>query len=514
MHLLKGIRKDSELWLLLLAIIFRLLLLNFNSAEWGDTYRILRAAELSRTEFYPQDEKRPPLLSLLISFHPNNMDPLLFGRYVLAFFSVISLILFYIYLKKYIKTTEYRIIGLLLFLFNPIYLYWSLRVYADVVFSVYVLFVGVLIHQASLLSNKKYLMLLGFITAFSITLRFEGYILIASLLLFIFFKDYPKLNIKNAVIASIGVASVVFPYIIFRNPLNSSYLDEPAGRTYNLMTLWVYFVSLFYSLGVIYAPAVLIISRKVIMRFLYNNLFILFFLSLSLVLILLWPAAIPRLFVSAIPFLILSFVISLESLKNIKINKQMFVIVGITLIGLFAFSQFILKLQFLLVIKWVFALVIIVNLVSLFLYYVDKKVYSYVLIVISCIIWSLATLYIHKDIYKSLADASQYLARNGKGLVIHNDINSVAEWYINYYPYRKWSMKSDFENIKLNPSVLNPTNLKSYNVRFVLVTNEQDPSWWPDLSKKPYLEEIKLFRYNVNGSTFTTAVYKVRSEYL
>ena len=107
MRLLKNIQKNSVGIVLALSILSHLFLINFNAAEWGDSYRILRAAQLSRTNFYPLDEKRPPLFSLIIANYPEGMDPLLFGRAVMSAVGILSIIAFYFLAKRFIKSQNY-----------------------------------------------------------------------------------------------------------------------------------------------------------------------------------------------------------------------------------------------------------------------------------------------------------------------------------------------------------------------------------------------------------------------
>ena len=67
MNLLKTITSHKFL-IILLYIFIHLILININVAEWGDSYRILRASEHIRNDFtYPLDEKRPPLYSIFLS---------------------------------------------------------------------------------------------------------------------------------------------------------------------------------------------------------------------------------------------------------------------------------------------------------------------------------------------------------------------------------------------------------------------------------------------------------------
>src|SRR3989344_9004953 len=96
---------EKRLFLLLLMGFFAtdILFFNVNKAEWGDSYRILRASELLKQGAYPDDEKRPPLLSLVIASRPLTIDPVIYSRIVLFVFSLCSFVLFYFLARKYIS---------------------------------------------------------------------------------------------------------------------------------------------------------------------------------------------------------------------------------------------------------------------------------------------------------------------------------------------------------------------------------------------------------------------------
>ena len=123
----------------LIAVILRLWLVNINSAEWGDSYRILRASNYVRQFSYPEDEKRPPLFSILLAIRPTGIDAVLWGRIFMLGVSFLALFVFYLLSKEYLPTQNQRLLALVFLFLNPVYLYWSVRIYADVPFSLLVL---------------------------------------------------------------------------------------------------------------------------------------------------------------------------------------------------------------------------------------------------------------------------------------------------------------------------------------------------------------------------------------
>ena len=260
-------RVPLSFYALIIFFIFHIVLFNVNTAEWGDSYRILRASEFIRQGSYPIEEKRPPLFSIFTALRPSFVDAVVWGRVVVFVFSLLAFLLFNELLKIYIKENKYRFLALLFFMFNPVYLYWSLRIMADVPFSFFVLLA---FYISKKYSNRGYLkpILLGFISGLSILTRFEGYLLFGSLILGAFFnwKDLEKIieskkcflsklfklifkNWKALVIVGLTTSFTILPWVLYRNPFKSSYFEETSRRTYDFKMIWIYFVSITYSFG-------------------------------------------------------------------------------------------------------------------------------------------------------------------------------------------------------------------------------------------------------------------------
>jgi hypothetical protein len=166
-------------------LLFRVSIFNINAAEWGDTYRILRATTFLEKSSYPKDEKRPPLYSAFLILNPNNIDPIYSSRILMIGVSLLTLFIFYLVLTKinYSLSENQKLLALLLFAFNPLYLYWSIRVYADTFFLMFAL-LAVLIYFIHQRNPKSYLLILLSLVCFlGIMTRFEGYILSAGIFL-------------------------------------------------------------------------------------------------------------------------------------------------------------------------------------------------------------------------------------------------------------------------------------------------------------------------------------------
>lgn len=557
-----------------LFILVHLLLLNINVAEWGDSYRILRASEYVRSDgIYPTDEKRPPLYSLLLSIRPENIDQILWGRLLMFFVSLVYFYLFDKFISLFIKNDKYKAIALLLFTFNPVLLYWSIRIYADTFFALIVLSTlylfliwskntGLIFKSNNL--DYKHSLILGFLTGLAVLTRFEGYLLFGSIGLSLFlllflnisslgdlnyltkskslfsiignifnsvFSYFKKDKYKNFVTLSSYILSfllTLLPWFLYRNPLDgSSYLSEPEGRSYDLKMLSIYLVSILFIYGFTSAFYFLKRSYKNISNVFSHNLVLLIFTFVYLVLILLWPAAIPRLFVPILPIFILVLILSIqdffEDYKNSDTNKihlmDLYYVIPLFLI--YIFFQYFLKLQFLVPTKILFAILLIIQVVNIFSISTRNfKLFIYSLFVSICF-WSFSVIWIHKDTFISVKNAAEYMSEELTGVVAYNDVSSVSDWYLNQkdrsinkanFEYND-NISGYFYNFE-NDDLLTQESLISKGMNYLLITNEHNTTMDISLDERPYLTLIKEFSYNVNGKIFNTRVVKLNKDYI
>ena len=529
----------AKFYAYLLFIVLHVALFNVNTAEWGDSYRILRASEYIRQGSYPSDEKRPPLFSALTAIRPNSVDPVVWGRVVVFIFSFLSLIVFDKLTQIYIKNEKYRFVSLILFILNPVYLYWSIRVMADVPFSFFVLLTFYLLskYYESLkqketdkdykINNFKSLIFMGIVCGLSILTRFEGYLLFLSVFIGVIFSQYEiffkkikikelfyliKKNRKKAIVLGLTTLITILPWLLYRNPLESEYFEEPSRRTYNFNTIWIYFSSILYIFGFTPAFFFIIKSSKNVLDFLNRNIGITTFIIVELLLILVWPAAIPRLFVPLIPFFVIILTISLESyFKNYNSGKKvdLLSLTGpIFLLFFYVLSQYFLKLQFLVPVKVAFATIVLIQIFLLFSLYSGKVKVFFYLVLVSITFWSMSVIFNHKDIYTAIKSAGIYARDNLDGKIVFNDTTSIADWYINYsYPQKdligeKW----DFSDKKR----LSYEYLLENDVSYVLVTNEDNLSFNLDMKNFRHLKLIQSFRYNIGSKEFFASIFEFK----
>jgi len=522
-HLNTGFfKKNINSVALVFFILLHVVLFNINVSEWGDSFRILRASEFLRAGSYPVDEKRPILFSLLISLRPAFIDQVSFGRGVVLVFSILSFIVFLKLLNKFADKFESKLLGLILFVFNPVYLYWSIRVMADIPFGFFALLGIFLIMQWRSELNLRRIITLSAISTLAVMTRFEGYILLASIFAGILLPEINTFNplqlLKKITPSAVRVALLylflfvlmIIPNLLFRNPFGSSYFEEPAGRSYDLKMVWIYTASLLFIFGSTLVPAQMLFGLNKVLNFLKKHTSLFVFLAADLSLCLLWPAAIPRLFVPSIPFLVILAVIVFEDIFKAGSIKPSYKLLALNVLAIlfYAVSQYFLKLQFLVLIKPIFILTIIIQIVVLFTVYFRKNSLTLLLIFISTCIWSVATIWIHKDIFISVKNGAVYAGENLKGNIAYNDVSSVSDWYINYR-YKNPGRRG-FYYYTEKKQQLEYGNLVEADIDYLLITNEHNTTMELDLQSRQYLQEMAEFRYNVNGSEFFTKIIRVK----
>ncbi len=502
MNLLKKITCADKL-IFSLFFILHISLFGINVVEWGDSYRILRAANYIKSFTYPLDEKRPPLFSAILALQPNGVDAVVFGRIVVFAFSVLSFFIFKKIAQHFIKDKKYVNVALLFFVLNPVYLYWSIRIMADVPFAFFAMLVLYLftIWSENKLLNVWRLLLLGALTSLAVLTRFEGYLLFAAICAGLFNFKFSLKNFKNIFIYGVGFASLVVPYLLYKNPFASSYLQEPTGRSYDFKMVSIYLISLLFIFGFTSAFYFIFNSYKLVWKFLITNLSISAFLALELVLILVWPAAIPRLFVCVIPFLTIILVLSMEHYfeKSTKPKPLYVLLINSLLFGAYVLGQYFLKLQFLIVLKPVFVIICILQAFIIWNIYLKNLKWFIVLVSISMLLWSITTIYIHKDIYRNIKEAA--LSVTGKDL-IYNDIDSIVMWY--------GGSDSDFCDMNKKVDEVKKC-IGKYDPDYLIVSNDHDIYYKFDGKKYQGLTLEKEFKELINGKIFYARVYKVQN---
>ncbi len=511
MNLFKLNIKNSVVVIFLLFLFLHIALFNINVAEWGDSYRILRAAEYIRAFSYPQDEKRPPLFSALLAVRPDTVDQVLWGKLIMFVISVVSFWVFYKLCRELLPdNTRAVTLAMLLFTLNPVYFYWSLRLYADVPLTLLILFAFYLLTKWRQSLTVKRLLALGFVTGLAVLTRFEGYLLFISLAVGIPFlvKAVTKEKIQKVFWFALAFVLTLLPYLYFRNPLTSAYFEEPAGRKYDLETVIIYVLSLIFMYGFVFASYFILKYKTLATGFFKEHAGIGVYVLLNLLLVLLWPAAVPRLFVSGIPFLIvvLSLGLSAHFTFNQKLSARDVIFLAVVF-GIYFIGQTKFRLQFLVPNTKILIFMLAVQAV-LVIFIVLKKFKLFIAaLIVALVVWAVSTVFLHKNVYTSLKLAADYAQQNLEGNVLYNDSSSISDWYLNQKAKNDKisGVYSDFNN----KQILTLDYLTANNIGYLLITNEHNPSLDINLAKRPYLQVIQDFQYIHGGKTFFTKVVKV-----
>lgn len=502
--------------------LLHLLLFNINTAEWGDSYRILRASESIRELSYPKDEKRPPLLSIVLAARSGSVDQVMWGRFVMLLFSLGSFLVFNKILYYFFPNdSTKRKLALLLFALNPVYLYWSIRIMADIPFTFLVLFTFYLYLWGKSKSVNSYLwpISLGLLTGLSVLARFEGYILFGSIglgLLFLGGFDGDllvkiKTHFSKILIYAFSFIVTLLPYFYFRNPLTSSYFEEPGRRVYDLNTLAVYLLSLTFLFGFVFSCYFVFLNYKRMLVIVKSNPAMSAFVLVELFLVLVWPAAVPRLLVPTVPFLVIlltdSIITYFKSTAKSSYGRYS-VLILLGLLGVYVAGQYYYKLQFLVLIKPLFVLVVLLSIFQLYFLYVRNLKLFLISLVLVLFVWSFTSIWIHKDIFGAVKEANEYAVENLEGRVGYNDVSSVSDWYLNVLSGNDNVEGFYFDLTKKENREYDV--LKEKDLNYLLVTNEHNTDMTIDVTPWPHLVKITEFSQEVGGKTFFTKIFEFK----
>jgi len=269
----------------------------------------------------------------------------------------------------------------------------------------------------------------------------------------------------------------------------------------------IYILSFLFSFGVAAGPYFLYKAKATTLKLFRAHYPIAGFILFELVLVLVWPAAVPRLFIPILPFFILVLTVGIfEFVAKERVNRTAVGIVLLILLGLYVIGQYVLRLQFLVSSRSYFMAITLVQLVIAAACLSKTKKYLPVLVFLSSLLWSFFVIDAHRLIFISVKNAGEYVAQNLSGTVAYNDVSSVSDWYTNY----KGSTTRGFYYNTDSKKNLDYKNLLSAGIDYLIITNEHNTTMTLDLEKRPYLELLKEFRYNVNGSEFFAKVIKLR----
>lgn len=527
----KYITNNKPFFIFLTIYVFaRILFINVNFTEWGDTFRMLRGAQYLSHGFWPFDEKRLPFYSLLLVPGIWLNASVFWGRLFSIVFSSVTLLFVYLFYIKFISDNKkFALLSSILLSVTSVFAYWSLRVMADPIFSTLVvlftyLFMSSYIKGKTAISYKKLGILSLLLIAITMT-RIEGAFLAFGVGLFFLFKK----KWIDSIVVFIPQSLIYLPWIfytkfIYSGDVQNNYFDELQGFIFDLKR-FEYFFS--YTVFVLVIPCLIVFLIFGISYWKKNKIFksivwlpLAVFLILELVVGFIWTPSLPRIYMPIIPFVVMLSVFGIEKIDHIK-HKLLFVSSNFIFLGLFVYLQSTQKLYFLGASKLLFLLIIAISIiisVSIFFReYFHRIIFSSVVglsIVISFIV-----IYNQKDIYKTVKQGIDFISID-PGLVAYSDETGNTEYYLKdnslYLP----------PNLPMD-SETQYKILKKWNADYLLWTNEFNRgSSFVDPKSDPrytllavYKQEIKdpfdvlLDRIGIvkdtNSEVFYTKVYLV-----
>jgi len=471
-RLLKLLQQNKLFFILLgLYILLRLIFLNVNYTEWGDTFRMVRASDFLSHLSWPWDEKRWPFYSLLLVPGIYLNAPILWGRLLGTIISSLTLTFIYlIYLNFISKDKRYAILASFITASTSVFSYWSIRVMADPFFSLVVISYTYLFFKV--FSAKKLLLtqqiLMTSLLLIATMTRLEGVFLVTAMGLYLLlnkrFKDILFIAVPQILIY---LPWTIYTKFIYSGPVQNDYLTEASRFVFNLEKFAYFFT---YTAFILTIPISIYFIYVGIRHLKVNNLknsiflFPLLFISQEFLLGLIWTPSLPRIYMPIVPFLTILLVFGLEKIDKFKKD---FVIWSVILTTLFAVLQYTQRLYFFGVSKFPFAVLVLASfltilLIVLFSKFSKKIIVSYFLLV--CLLISFTTIYNQKDIYKTVRQATQYL-ENKPGKVAYADETGVTEWYLRGDSFylnltKSYSYKEMLDLFQQN------------NVKYVLATSE------------------------------------------
>jgi len=485
------------LQVILLIIISRSLFINYNFAEWGDSYHYIKAGEYITKFSYPKEEKRLPLYPLVISLGSLTPNPIVFARYINFIIFVLSILLTYDISYRVFKSQTASFLTVLILAFNPLFFYWSLRIMAINLLALLVI-VSVWI-KVRLRSKYKYLVL-GLLSGLAFLTRFDGLLLFFSFAFVLLYKrrflDLVKLSSASLVTVS---PWLLRNQIMFGSFYKSNYFSELSQFSYGLTDAMVWLATVLFLFCAPYIWSFL--TKKVSIK-LVDPVWITYFL-LIIILNFLWPAAVPRLFVPVLPIISVSIVglLLIVNLEKKEVKKGLFLILA------FFVLRSLVRRPFLLFGKFGLLFVLFFNLISLFwasLNFKITKIFAVLVLLMAQFIVLYSVLKLHKNVGRTVLEASNY-ALSKKGLIAYSDETGVTQYYLN-----------NDRGLRFNQSLSAKDQynwVKENKVLYIVETSERNEGealdFFNDIGYSNKVSVVFESKSNVGDTAIWSRVYKV-----
>lgn len=553
---LQKIIKENRPFLIFLAIyvVLRILIFNINYTEWGDTFRMIRAADYLSDGSWPWDEKRWPFYSLLLIPGIWLNAPVFWGRVVSLLTSIGLLTIIYAFYLKYLSTRKlYATLAALFVATSSVFGYWSIRVMADPVFALLVLvffyYFPNVYHKEFFKKDsyrKKEIWLSGLLLTITMT-RLEGLFVASAVGLFLVIYQIDKSkflfgvknwlsnaisNYKSILIFFIPQLLIYFPWtlyakVLYKGEVNNDYLQEVQTFVFDFERL-KYFLT--YTVFILVIPLTVYFVWNGVKNYLkdykkemYYMIPVLAFVLQEFLIGFIWTPSLPRIYMPVIPFLGMLVIYGIQSLNLNKRNYYGYLAINLIITLAFAFLQYQQRLYFLGASKLLFVFIILTNLFMVFAFVMKskyEKILAVLLLLINLVVCSVI-IYNQSNVYKSVMKGIEFVAPL-EGEVAYSDETGNTEWYLRKDGYYLAQDKG-ISNLNYEYELL-----KSNGIEYLLWTDEFnrgsrfiDPKADPRfrlvyIYQQPIRDPLDIVADKLNlledsdYTVFTTKIYKVQ----
>lgn len=277
----------------------------------------------------------PPLLNIIISFFYDIMGiSFQTGRFVVLLFSVGTLVVLYMFLKKFFNK-KITLLSTILFSIMPLVFYNSITVMTDIPYTFFFILSMYLYLKAFDTKQRKYFILAAISVSLSFLTKWNGILIVPIIFVYAFLEK--RSQMKNVILSIILIFLILSPYLLVvwktglaRIPFISSLeisATAKANPQYTSVEGWVYYfdalASYYFTLPVLIA-AILALIFYATQKKRYWKLLIIWFLTYYLFFTFLSNKE-PRYMMPLIPTLLIP-------LSYFMISEKIKMLVGIVIV--------------------------------------------------------------------------------------------------------------------------------------------------------------------------------------
>ncbi|MCX6784067.1 MAG: glycosyltransferase family 39 protein [candidate division WWE3 bacterium] len=477
---------------LVVLTIFRIAIININVTEWGDSFRILRAAKYLLNLTYPLDEKRLPFFSLLLSPGILVLEPVLWGRIFAIGMTIVNLFLTAILFRTLFPKVKNSVITLavVLLAINPIFFYWSLRIMAETTFVSLVL-LAFIVYFKGIRSNRSWWpYFLGLVLALGALTRYEGFLLSGSFgLVFLLKRQWSNIFKTFSVWFVLVAPWFVLTKLILHGGTSNAYVSELGTFNFDLNRLGYFITYTLFFLGYPILLSLIVPSiiswRKRLVSVIHaaatSPLWI--FVAIEVALFFVWTPSLPRIMLSVIP---VAYIFATKALSDIdfRTNRKILILSSSLLLIMFVVLQLKFRMYFLVLSRLGEVLIIGLSILGIIAMWRNSKKLFLTGLILSCLIGSFVVVANQRLVYSTIYDVS-LKAAGLPGNIAFSDETGVSAWYL--------GNKGVYYNPSTPMDVTKQTEwLHQNNIAYVINTNEFNRGDALNLSKLACSQRVNV----------------------